>query len=157
MASAVASGQKGHACHHCGTVPARHMMVVPNTKENFENAKACQMPHWRIAYDPANPHVLEVPLCEKCRDTFKKAYSPGEEQEETANAARTEEEEVQRALLNSLCDFDRKGSDEATYKTEEEELLLAIGLSLEEARRQAEEELPPQQQSSEPTSTPRSC
>ena len=131
------------------------MMVVPNTKENFENAKACQMPHWRIAYDPANPHVLEVPLCEKCRDTFKKAYSPGEE--ETANAARTEEEEVQRALLNSLCDFDRKGSDEATYKTEEEELLLAIGLSLEEARRQAEEELPPQQQSSEPTFTPRFC
>ena len=61
MASTGASGQKGHACHHCGTVPARHMMVVPNTEENRENAKACQMPHWNIAYDPEKLSLAEAP------------------------------------------------------------------------------------------------
>ena len=134
------------------------MMVVPNTEENRENAKACQMPHWNIAYDPENPDVLEVPLCVKCRDTFKKAYPPGEEEKEAANAARIEEDEVRQALRNSLCDLDPEESEEARQQTEEEDLLLAIQLSLAEAPGQAEEELPPQQLSSEPTTfTPRSC
>ena len=118
------------------------MMVVPNTQENYENAKACQMPHWNIAYDPENPHVLEVPLCFECRDTFKEAYPTGKEEEDAANAARIEEEEVGQALRNSLCDLYREESEEARQQTEEEELLLAIQLSLAEAPGQAEEEPP---------------
>ena len=153
MAAADASIQRGHACHQCGKVPARHMMVVPNTQENYENAKACQMSHWNIAHDPENPHVLEVPLCFDCRNTFKEAYQTGKEEEDAANAARIEEDEVREALRNSLCDLYREEREEARQQKEEEELRLAIQLSLTESRGQAAEDPPPQQQASEPTSS----
>ena len=116
------------------------------------------MPHWNIAYDPENPDVLEVPLCVECRDTFKEAYPTGKEEEDAANAAIIEQEELERALQKSLWELYPAEGEKARQQKEDEELRLAIQLSLAEARGQAAEDLPPQQQSSEPTtSTPRSC